>query len=108
MKTVTTRMLTLTVYLFIKTFYHSVYIVDMNVTAYSVRLRTDLRGAISRLSVWPSPGWYTVHIFSGALVPNGILPGAKFTLHPSRAFFYIGSVTAWHSSSERQPNYGVA
>ena len=72
---------------------------------YSVRVRTDLRGAISRPSVWPSPGWYTVHIFSGALVRNAILPGAKFTLHPSRAFFYIGSVTAWHSSSWRQPNF---
>jgi len=27
------------------------------------------------------------------------LPGAKFTLHPSLACFYIGSVTAQHSSS---------
>jgi len=33
-----------------------------------------------------------------------MLPGAKFTLHPSLAFFYIGSVTAGHASSERQPN----
>jgi len=31
--------------------------------------------------------------------PNGILLGAKFTLHPSFAFSYIGSVTAWHFSS---------
>jgi len=41
--------------------------------------------------------------FSGALAPNGILPGAKFTFRPSLAFSYIGSVTARHSSSGRQP-----
>ena len=33
------------------------------------------------------------------LPPDGISPRAKFTLHPSLAFSYIGSVTAWHSSS---------
>ena len=37
--------------------------------------------------------------FSGALAPDGILPRAKFTLRPSLAFSYIGSVTARHSSS---------
>jgi len=37
--------------------------------------------------------------------PNGILPAAKFTLHPSLAFSYIGSVTAWHSSSGWEPNF---
>jgi len=31
--------------------------------------------------------------------PNGILPGAKFTLHPSLAFAYIGNITAWHLST---------
>jgi len=35
----------------------------------------------------------------------GILPGAKFTLRPSLACSYIGSVTARHSCSERQPNF---
>jgi len=46
--------------------------------------------------VWPSrlPGWHTIYTFSGALAPNGILPGAKFSLRPSFAFSYIGSVTA--------------
>jgi len=45
--------------------------------------------------VWPSPG--LVHYtFSGALAPDRILPGAKFTLSPSFAFAYIGSVTARH------------
>ena len=27
-------------------------------------------------------GWYTIYTFSGALAPDGILPGAKFTLYP--------------------------
>jgi len=42
--------------------------------------------------------------FRGLLSPNEILQGAKFTLRPSLAFSYIGSVTARHSSSWRQPN----
>ena len=33
------------------------------------------------------------------LPPNGILPGAKFTLHPNLACSYIGIVTAWHSTT---------
>jgi len=45
--------------------------------------------------------------FRQFLPPDGILPGAKFTLRPSLSFSYIGSVTARHSSSERQPNCGV-
>jgi len=44
--------------------------------------------------------------FRGLLPPGGILPGAKFTLRPSLAFF-IGSVTARYSNSGRQPNCGV-
>jgi len=43
--------------------------------------------------------------FRVLLPPDGILPGAKFTLRPSHAFYYIGSVTAGHSSSRRQPNF---
>jgi len=38
---------------------------------------------------------------------NGILPGAKFTLRPSLALSYIGSVTAGHSSSRREPNFAA-
>ena len=49
--------------------------------------------------VWPFLGWYTICTISGALAPDGILPGAKFTFRPSLAFSYIGSVTARHSSS---------
>ena len=43
--------------------------------------------------------------FRGLLPRNGVLPGAKFTLLPILALSYIGSVTALHSSSGRQPNF---
>jgi len=52
-------------------------------------------------------GWYTIYTFWGHLPLNGNLPRAKFTLRPSLAFSYIGSVTARHSSSERQPNFAA-
>jgi len=52
-------------------------------------------------------GCYTIYTFSGALAPDRILPGAKFTLRPSLAFSYISSVTARHSSSGRQPNFAA-
>jgi len=48
-----------------------------------------------------------IYIFGGHLSPDRILPGAKFTLRPSLAFSYIGSVTARHSSSGRQPNFAA-
>jgi len=55
--------------------------------------------------VWPSLGLtHTIYTFWRLLPPDGILPGARFTLRPSLAFSYIGSVTARHSSSGRQPN----
>jgi len=37
----------------------------------------------------------------------GILSGAKFTFRPSLALSYLGSVTARHSSSKRQPNFAA-
>jgi len=52
----------------------------------------------------PNFAWYLaiswagtlyIHVW-GLLPPNGILPAAKFTLHPSLAFSYNGSVTARH------------
>ena len=49
-------------------------------------------------------GTLYVH-FRELLPPNGILLGAKFTLRPSLAFSYIGSVTTRHSSSGRQSNF---
>jgi len=54
--------------------------------------------------VWPSPGLLHYMHFRELLPRYGILPGAKCTLMPSVAFSYIGSVTARHSSSGRQPN----
>ena len=51
-------------------------------------------------------GTLCIH-FRGLLLCNGILQGAKFTLPPSLAFSYIGSVTAWHSSSGRQRNFAA-
>ena len=53
-------------------------------------------------------GWYTIYTFLMELLPpDGILPHVKFTMHPSVAFLYIGSATAWHSHSRHQPNCGV-
>ena len=57
--------------------------------------------------VWPSLRWHTMCTFSGAVTPETILPGAKFTLRPSLAFSYIGSVTARHFSSGHQPNFAA-
>ena len=45
--------------------------------------------------------------FLALLSRDGILPGAKFTLRPSVALSYIGSVTARHSNSGRQPNFAA-
>jgi len=50
-------------------------------------------------------GWYAVYIFLGRLPPSGILPAAKFALHPSLAFSCLSSVTARHSSNGHQPNF---
>jgi len=56
--------------------------------------------------IWPSPGLvHHIYIFRGLFPPNGILPGAKFTLLPSLAFSCIDSVTAQHSNSGRQPDF---
>ena len=51
-------------------------------------------------------GTLCVH-FRGLLPRYGILPRTKFTLCASLVLSYIGSVTAWHSSSGRQPNFAV-
>jgi len=51
--------------------------------------------------VWPSPGLvHYIYIF-------GILSGAKFTLPPSLALSYIGSVIARHSSSGCESNFAA-
>ena len=58
------------------------------------------------LAIWASTLYIYIH-FRGLLPPDRILPHAKFTLRPSLAFAYIGSVTARHSSSRRQPNFAA-
>ena len=72
---------------------------------------TSLTGGQPNLArCLPSPGLvYTVSLytFSSALAPDGILPGAKFTLHPSLVFSYIVSVTVRHSSSGRQAKFSA-
>ena len=46
--------------------------------------------------------------FRRLLPRHGILPGAKFSLRPpSLALSYIGSVTARHSTSAREPNFAA-
>jgi len=52
-------------------------------------------------------GCYIIYTFSGAVAPDRILSGAKYILRPSLAFLYVGSVTARHSSSGRQPNFAA-
>jgi len=54
-------------------------------------------------------GCYTIYAFGGGgfLPPNGLLPGAKFSLRQNLAFSYIGSVIVRHSSSGRQPNFAA-
>jgi len=73
-----------------------------------VTAATSITGGQPNLhDVWPSPGLaHYIYIF-GALARDGISPGAKFTLRPSLAFSYIGSVTARRSSSGRQPNFAA-
>jgi len=51
-------------------------------------------------------GMLYIH-FWGLVPPNGILRTAKFTLRPSLAISYIGSVTARHLSSGRQPKFAA-
>jgi len=48
---------------------------------------------------------YKSYIFGGSYPLTDFCPGAKFTLRPNLAFSYIGSVTARHSTTGRQPNF---
>jgi len=48
--------------------------------------------------------------FRGLLPPNGILPGAKFTLCPCKScvlLYWQRYCIAWHSSSGHQPNFAT-
>jgi len=64
---------------------------------------TKLRTKIS----WLLSSWPTVYIFRISYPVTEFLQGAKFTLCPSLAFSYIGSVTTRHSSSGLQPNFAA-
>jgi len=57
--------------------------------------------------VWPSLGMLHYIHFRGILPLTEFCQVQKFTLRPSLAFFYIGSVTARHSSSERMTNFAA-
>jgi len=59
--------------------------------------------------VWPPPGLvHCIYTFSELLPPDGISPHANFTLRPSLAFSYIGSITARHSNDgQGQPNFAA-
>jgi len=57
--------------------------------------------------VWPSPGLlHYIYIFWGSC-PLTEFRHVQNSLYVQVAFSYIGSVTARHSSSRRQPNCGV-
>ena len=59
--------------------------------------------------VWPSPGLvHYIHIFGGFCPVTEFWGDTKFTLRPSLALTYIGSVTARHSNSGRQPNFAAS
>jgi len=61
--------------------------------------------------VWSSPALsalvHYIYIFGGCCPLTEFFPGAKFTLRPSFAFSYIGSLTARHSSSVRHPKFAA-
>ena len=70
------------------------------------RLSTEVNQTLHH--VWPSPGLVHYTYTTGGSCPvTEFLTGAKFTLRPNLAFSYIGSVTARHSSSGRQPNFAA-
>jgi len=52
-------------------------------------------------------GCYAIYTFSGALAPWRNFARCKIHFSPSLEFSYIGSVTARHSSSRRQPNFAA-
>jgi len=63
------------------------------------RLSTEVNQTLH--GVWLSLGqvhymYIYIYTFPGVCAPNRILPGAKFTFHPSLAFSYICSVITAH------------
>jgi len=74
-----------------------------------VTAETSLTGGQPNFAGCLAVSWAgTLYIhFRGLLPLTEFLPGAKFTLRPSLALSYIGSVTARHSSSRRQPIFAA-
>ena len=73
-----------------------------------VTARTSLIGGQPNHARCLAVSWAgTLYTFSGVLAPEGILPGAQFTLRTSLALSYIGSVTARHSTSGRQLKFAA-
>jgi len=67
-----------------------------------VTASTSLNRSQPNFARWLTVSYAATLYIQGLLSHNAILPGAKFTLPPSLALFYMGSVTAPHSSSGRQ------
>ena len=81
-----------------------------NFNGFRVTAPTSLNGGRPNFAWCLAISWAgTICIHFREFLPhNGILPGVKFTLRPSLALCYIGSIAARHSSScRRQPNDGV-
>ena len=75
------------------------------VTASTLLNKSQLNFARCLAVSWA--GTLYIH-FPGLLPPDGILPGAKFTLRPCLAFSYTGSITARHASIGRQPKFAAS
>jgi len=59
--------------------------------------------------IWPSPGLVLYVYISGGSCPLTEFCQVQYSLRPSLAFsYYIGSVTARHSSSGLQPNFAAS
>ena len=74
-----------------------------------VTAATSLNGGqpnFARSLVVSWAGTLYIH-FWGLFAPDVILARARFTLRPSLVFSYIGSITAWHSSSGPQANFAA-
>jgi len=85
---------------------HPINFNEFCVLASLLQWRRSLEANKTLHDVWLSPGLVQIH-FWRLLPSDGILPGAKFTLHSSLAFSYIDCITAWHSSSGSQPNFAA-
>ena len=58
--------------------------------------------------IWPSPALaHYIYIFVGSCPLAEFCPMQNSLYVPSPVFSYIGSITAWHSSSGHQPNFAA-